>query len=61
MFLEGNPPLTIPLTLDLDRKARTGVVDLDGEKVDLKDGQLSDWVTLTFKAASASRSRGSAE
>jgi predicted AlkP superfamily phosphohydrolase/phosphomutase len=50
-FLAGKPPLEVPMSIELDRAARRAHVQLDGSAVDLKDKQLSDWVTLTFKAA----------
>ena len=51
MFLNGDPPLSLPLTIDLDRAANTAKVNLDGEEYELRRGELSDWITLTFKAA----------
>jgi predicted AlkP superfamily phosphohydrolase/phosphomutase len=50
-FLEGKPPLEMPMSIALDRAARRAHVQLDGAAVDLKEKELSDWVTLTFKAA----------
>jgi len=50
-FLEGKPPLEVPMSIELDRAARRARVQLDGRAVDLKEKELSDWVTLTFKAA----------
>jgi len=50
-FLEGNPPLEIPLAIDLDRGAKRAKVALDGSIVELRPGELSDWTTLSFKAA----------
>jgi predicted AlkP superfamily phosphohydrolase/phosphomutase len=51
VFLEGRPPLEAPMTIALDRTARRARVQLDGTGVDLVPRQLSDWMTLTFKAA----------
>ena len=51
MFVDGSPPLSIPLRATIDRSARQVVVDLDGATVTLTPGELSDWVTLTFRAA----------
>ncbi len=51
MFIEGNPPLTIPMTLTIDRAAQRVQANVDGTDVDLAVGVLSDWITLTFKAA----------
>ena len=50
-FLERKPPLEVPMTIALDRAARRARVQLDGTAVDLKEKELSDWVTLSFKAA----------
>jgi predicted AlkP superfamily phosphohydrolase/phosphomutase len=50
-FLEGNPPLEIPLAIELDRGAGRARVALDGSTVELRPGELSEWTTLTFKAA----------
>ena len=50
MFLEGDPPLQIPLKIS--PKGESNVeIDLGGEQVEVAPGNLSDWVTLTFKAA----------
>jgi predicted AlkP superfamily phosphohydrolase/phosphomutase len=51
VFLEGRPPLEVPMSITLDRAARRARVQLDGASADLGLGQLSDWVTLSFKAA----------
>src|SRR5262245_33061695 len=50
MFIEGNPPLTIPMTLTIDRAAKRVQASIDGTQVDLEVGVLSDWIPLTFKA-----------
>ncbi|HET9886623.1 MAG TPA: alkaline phosphatase family protein, partial [bacterium] len=51
LFVEGNPPLSIPLAIELDRAQRRCRLDINGTKVELERGQLSDWVTLSFKVA----------
>ncbi len=51
MFLEGSPAMEIPLRISLDRARPQARLDLDGQRVDLVPGRLSDWVTLTFRAA----------
>jgi len=51
MFVDGNPPLTIPMTLAIDRAANRVRAAIDGTSVDLERGVLSDWISLTFKAA----------
>ena len=50
-FVVGNPPLTIPMTLAIDRAAGRVRARIDGTTVDLETGKLSDWIPLTFKAA----------
>ena len=51
IFLEGSPPLRLPLRASIDRRKREVLVDLDGNRVTLVPGELSEWVTLTFRAA----------
>lgn len=51
LFLEGSPPMRIPMAVELDRTAGRARLDLGGESVELVAGELSDWVKLTFKAA----------
>lgn len=55
---EGNPALAIPLTIVLDRGKKRVHLDLDGEKVELEAGKLSDWVKLTFKVAPTVKATG---
>ncbi len=57
-LLEGNPPMKIPLTIDIDRGANLVHLDLDGEKHTLKPGKLTDWVDLAFRAAPGMKIRG---
>jgi predicted AlkP superfamily phosphohydrolase/phosphomutase len=58
MFLAGSPPLQIPMRIAIDRTKRTAAVALAGHTFELKEGQLSDWVTLTFHAAPAVKVTG---
>jgi predicted AlkP superfamily phosphohydrolase/phosphomutase len=51
MFVAGNPPLQIPMSLTIDRASKKVRAAIDGTTVDLEPGMLSDWITLTFKAA----------
>jgi predicted AlkP superfamily phosphohydrolase/phosphomutase len=51
VFREGRPPLEAPLRIVLDRAAQRARVQLDGSAVDLGLKQLSDWVSVSFKAA----------
>jgi len=50
-FLQSKPPLEVPMSIVLDRAKRQALVQLDGTAVDLKEKELSDWITLSFKAA----------
>jgi predicted AlkP superfamily phosphohydrolase/phosphomutase len=58
LFLEGNPAMTLPLSLQVDEKAGTGRLELAGERIDLRLGKLTDWITLTFPAAPAIKVSG---
>ncbi|MCU0304461.1 MAG: alkaline phosphatase family protein [Thermoanaerobaculales bacterium] len=49
-FREGNPPMELPLELELDRAAGAARVAIDGSVVDLRLGELSGWVELDFPA-----------
>jgi predicted AlkP superfamily phosphohydrolase/phosphomutase len=49
-FLEGNPPMELPLALELDRAAGSARVAVNGAVVDLRVGELSGWVALDFPA-----------
>jgi len=49
-FLEGNPPLELPLSIRLDRKAGLANVKVNGTRLELAPGKLSDWVKLEFPA-----------
>jgi predicted AlkP superfamily phosphohydrolase/phosphomutase len=51
LFLEGNPPLSIPIAIELDRAKQLCRLEVNGSKIELEKGKLSDWVTLTFKVA----------
>ena len=51
MFVAGHPPLEIPMSLTIDRESRRVRAAINGATVDLEPGVLSDWTTLTFKAA----------
>jgi predicted AlkP superfamily phosphohydrolase/phosphomutase len=51
MFVEGNPPLEVPLAIEVDREKRRSRVTVGGHVTELEPGKLSDWITLTFKAA----------
>lgn len=57
-FLEGEPPMELPLELRLDRAARRAKVTIDRETVEIKAGELSDWVKLSFRTALGIRAAG---
>ena len=57
-FIEGNPPMKLPLSIDLDRDAGRAVVSVSDETVDLIPGELSDWVKLSFKAIAGMKVTG---
>ncbi len=50
-FLDGEPPLELPLTLELDRAAGKAKITVGEEELELAPGEFSDWVTLSFRAA----------
>ena len=50
-FLEGEPPLSLPLVIDLDRAANRANITVGDEQLELEPGTLSPWITLTFPAA----------
>jgi predicted AlkP superfamily phosphohydrolase/phosphomutase len=45
------PPLDLPLRIELDRPAGQASVDVDGCRVTLKPGRMSDWISVRFRAA----------
>ncbi len=57
-FLDGNPPLTLPLAIQPDPTGKRARVTLGEETVDLEPGRLSDWVGLAFRAAPGVKVRG---
>jgi len=57
-LVEGNPPLKIPITIDIDRAANIAKVTVDGEPYELTPGTLTDWVDIAFKAAPGIKIRG---
>jgi len=50
-FRVDEAPLEIPLTIELDRSRKVASVAVNGERLALEPGRLSEWVTLTFRAA----------
>jgi predicted AlkP superfamily phosphohydrolase/phosphomutase len=57
-LIEGNPPLTLPLRVQIDRSARRARVTLGSTTLDLTPGTLSGWVPLTFSAMPGVKVRG---
>jgi predicted AlkP superfamily phosphohydrolase/phosphomutase len=57
-FLEGNPPMTLPLRIDTDRQAGRALVSVNGDQVALEPMVLSDWVKLSFKAIAGMKVTG---
>ena len=51
LFREGDAKLELPFSIVLDRSASRARISINGDEVDLQKEKLSDWVTLTFKAA----------
>jgi len=58
LFRDGNPPLEVPLKIELDRAGNKAIVDLDGERVELTPMKLSEWIPLSFPAAPAIKVSG---
>jgi len=58
MFRDGNPPLEVPLVIDVDRSSGKTRVSVDGETVELEPMKLSDWIPISFKAAPAIKVSG---
>jgi len=57
-FFEGNPPMTLPLHIDVDREAGRALVSVNGDSVELEPRVLSDWVKLSFKAIAGMKVTG---
>ncbi len=50
-FLEGEPPMEIPLVVETENGSKRARVTIDKDSYELEKGVLSDWVKLTYKAA----------
>lgn len=48
-FFEGSPPMTLPLSIDVDRASGSATAAINDAEVELKTGELSGWVKLDFK------------
>jgi predicted AlkP superfamily phosphohydrolase/phosphomutase len=57
-LVAGAPPLTLRLEIEVDSSAGTALIDLGGEQMTLRPGELSDWVRLSFKAGPGIKVRG---
>ncbi len=57
-LVEGNPPLSIPLRIDLDRANGCADLSLNGVRVRLQKGKLSDWASMKFRVAPGISVRG---
>ncbi|MCH7664968.1 MAG: alkaline phosphatase family protein [Acidobacteria bacterium] len=50
IFYKDTPPMAISMEIELDRSAKSARVELGGDAHEIKLGELSDWIKLTFKA-----------
>ncbi len=50
-LVEGNPTLEIPMSIELDRSLQQAQVQIGNQSLVLREGHLSDWVTVKFRAA----------
>lgn len=58
VFRDGNPPLEVPVVIDIDRSSGKTRVSVDGDTVELEPMKLSDWIPISFKAAPAIKVSG---
>jgi predicted AlkP superfamily phosphohydrolase/phosphomutase len=57
-LVAGEPPLRAPLEITIDAEGTGAEVRLDGTRVTLQPGELSDWVPVRFRAAAGMTARG---
>jgi predicted AlkP superfamily phosphohydrolase/phosphomutase len=57
-YAANGRPLSVPLTIHLDRPGAVAHIDAGGARVTLRPGELSEWVTLRFRAAPGIRVSG---
>ena len=57
-LVDGEPPLTLPLSMTLDHHGGHADVRVGSHEIRLVPGQLSDWVPLAFPAAPGVTVRG---
>jgi len=48
-FFAGNPPMELPLSIDVDRTSGSAKAVINDTEFELKAGELSGWVKLEFK------------
>ncbi len=58
LFKDGNPPLEVPLHIEVDKSSNTARLQVDGESIELSPMKLSEWIPLSFKAAPAIKVSG---
>jgi predicted AlkP superfamily phosphohydrolase/phosphomutase len=58
MFLEGNPPLTLPVELTVTPGGKGARIKIRDTEVELQPGQLSGWVAIAFHAAPGIKVKG---
>ncbi len=51
MFLEGNPPMTLPLRIRPGAATGRAWIGIRDTETEVKLGELTDWVRIAFKAA----------
>lgn len=54
----GSEPMRIPFTLQCDAARNSATVVLDGETIELKVGEYSEWLPLTFRGGLGMKVRG---
>ena len=57
-FVEGAPPLEVPVRIDLRRTSSEAIVTMGGARVTLQSGRMSDWVSVSFRAGPGVRIAG---
>jgi predicted AlkP superfamily phosphohydrolase/phosphomutase len=57
-FIDGSPAMKIPMTIQLDKARNRTELNIDGTRLQLESGVLSEWTTLSFPAAPAIKVQG---
>jgi len=55
---EGGPDLTLPLVIRPDAARRRVEVEVDGQRITLRQGEYSDWISLRFRAGFGINAQG---